>query len=305
MVNVIKMKNPAPGRMVGNLHVQIDGHGSPVVVLEAGIAASSLSWSLVQKKIAEFTTVVSYDRAGFGWSQAASMRCTAANAACQLRAMLKRLEVPGPYVLVGHSFGGLIARRFQQQYPKAVAGLVLVDPVLRSEWRQPDVNTRRKLAHGVHLSRRGAMLARLGIVGLTLKLLVTGSQRIPKLMARATAGKGAGVTDRLVGEVRKMPQEHWPAIAAHWSRSSSFLAMAEYLENLPLSTSHLDERRSLDDLPTVILSAKPQPEHEHDAALSTRGQNIVVPNSGHWILLDAPAAVVEAVRRVVLQVRTQ
>ena len=76
----------------------------------------------------------------------------------------------------------------------------------------------------------------------------------------------------------------------------SFEAMAGYLENLPLSASQLDEERSLSDLPLVVLSARTAiPEHAHDAALSTRGRHIVVPESGHWIQLDAPDTVVEAI----------
>jgi pimeloyl-ACP methyl ester carboxylesterase len=303
-----KKKIPAPGTLVecgcGRLHVHIEGQGRPVVVLEAGIAASSLSWWLVQKQVAAFTSVVSYDRAGFGWSDPATLRCTAASAACQLERMLGSNRLPGPYVLVGHSFGGLIVRRFQQQFPKKVAGMVLVDPVLRSEWRSPDVYGRRMLARGVMLSRRGALLARMGVVGLGLKLLLKGSRRIPKLLARASAGHVAGVTDRLVGQVRKIPAEHWPAIAGHWSRASSFRTMAEYLENLPVSAAHIDERRSLDDLPVAVLSASSASgEHERDAGLSTRGRRIVVENSGHWIQLDAPDAVVAAIADIVAQVR--
>jgi pimeloyl-ACP methyl ester carboxylesterase len=301
-------KIPAPGTMVeagsGSLHVCVQGQGRPVVVLEAGIAASSLSWSLVQQRIAAFTTVVSYDRAGFGWSDPACLRCTAASAACQLERLLESIGLSGPYVLAGHSFGGLIVRRFQQQFPKQVAGMVLVDPVLRSEWRSPDVYGRRMLTRGVRLSRRGALLARIGVVGLALKLLMKGSRRIPKLLARASAGRGAGAADRLVGEVRKMPAEHWPAIARHWSRPSSFLAMADYLGNLPVSAAHIDEKRSLDDLPIAVLSSSSAPgEHEREARLSTRGRHIVVPDSGHWIQLDAPDAVVAAVADIVAQVR--
>ena len=284
----------------------MEGSGGPTVVLEAGIAASSVSWALVQSRIAAITTVVSYDRAGFGWSDPPSLPCTAAHAACDLRRMLLDAALPGPYVLVGHSFGGLIARRFQQQFPHQVAGLVLVDPVVRAEWRDAAEPKRRMLAHGVLLSRRGAHLARLGVVGLALRMLTGGAQRVPKLLAKLSAGGRAGVADRLVGEVRKMPRELWPAIAQHWSQAQSFRTMADYLENLPRSAARLDERRSLDDLPVAVLSASKRiPEHEHDAGISTRGRHIVVAGSGHWIQLDAPDAVIDAVRHVVAEVRAR
>jgi pimeloyl-ACP methyl ester carboxylesterase len=286
------------------LHFQMEGQGSPLVVLEAGIAASSLSWCLVRPLVARFTTVLSYDRAGFGWSDAAPHTCTAADAAADLASLLDCCGAPGPYVLAGHSFGGLIARVFQEQHPDRVAGMVLVDPVVRSEWREASSERRRMLARGVMLSRRGAWLARAGVVRFALRMLTGGSTRIPKLLARASAGRGGSVTERLTGEVRKMPPELWPVIAAHWSRAQSFLAMANYLENLPRSVTQIDEARGCGDLPLVVLSAatasaKAVTEHRHDAALSTRGQHRLIPDSGHWLPLDAPEAVTEAIREVV------
>jgi pimeloyl-ACP methyl ester carboxylesterase len=298
---------PAPGTMVetgaSRLHVHIQGRGEPVVVLEAGIAASSLSWSLVQNRIAQMTTVLSYDRAGFGWSDPAPNRRTALDAAEDLAIMLERLRLAGPFILVGHSFGALIVRLFQQRWPDRVAGLVLVDPVVRSDWRDPNEQRRVMLARGVALSRRGAFLARIGVVRFALNLLTSGSHTFPRLLARASAGNGAGVTDRLVGEVRKMPRELWPAIAAHWSQERGFRAMADNLENLPRSVAQLDESAGMGDLPLIVLSAaKPLPEHEDDAKLSAKGRHIVVPESGHWMQLDAPDAVVEAVADIVAQV---
>jgi pimeloyl-ACP methyl ester carboxylesterase len=298
---------PPPARLIDiggrRLHADVRGKGSPAVVLEAGIAASSLTWCLVQNHIAEFTTAIAYDRAGFGWSDPPSHHCTAADAAHDLSLLLDRLKIDGPVVLAGHSFGGLIARVFEQSYPGRVAGLILVDPVARTEWRDPDEGRKRMLAHGVALSRRGAALAQLGVVGFALRLLLSGSRTIPKLLAKASAGKGASVTERLTGEVRKMPRELWPAIAAHWSEARCFRAMADSLEHLPESVSQIDETRPMSDLPVTVLSAatasaRAMEEHEHDARLSLRGQHLVVPNAGHWLQLDAPHAVIEAIRRV-------
>jgi pimeloyl-ACP methyl ester carboxylesterase len=285
------------------LHIGVQGRGNPTVILEAGIAASSLSWSLVVKQVAEFTTVVTYDRAGFGWSDPAPHACTALDSARDFGLLIDKAEINGPLVLVGHSFGGLIVRIFQQQNPAQVAGLVLVDAVSRDEWREPGEQRKRMLARGVMLSRRGELLARLGVVRLALNLLLSGSRTIPKILARVSAGRGAGVTERLTGEVRKMPRELWPAVAAHWSKARCFHAMANALENLPLSVTQLDENRSLGDLPVVVLSAAGAnaialSEHEHDSRLSTRGEHRIIANSGHWMQLDAPDVVVHAIRQV-------
>jgi pimeloyl-ACP methyl ester carboxylesterase len=291
------------------LHVQVEGAGRPTVVLESGIAASSLNWALVQKLVAGFTTVVSYDRAGLGWSDAPAHGCTAADAARDLAAVLERTQAAGPFVLVGHSFGGLIVRVFQQQYPERVAGMVLVDPVARVEWRELSGPRQKTLARGVRLSRRGAVLARLGVVRMALNALLGGSRLIPKLIARASAGRGAGVMERLTGEVRKMPQELWPAIASHWSEARCFLAMADALENLPRSVLQIEEGRPLGNTPLVVLSAStasPEAllEHQEESRLSTRGRHVLPAGAGHWIQLDDPRAVADAIERVVGIVRS-
>jgi pimeloyl-ACP methyl ester carboxylesterase len=299
------MAIPPPGRMIDigsrRLHVDVMGSGPARVLLESGLAATSVSWALVAKRVAEFATIITYDRAGLGWSDPAPDGATALDAARDLAAMLDRIELSGPLLFVGHSFGGLIGRIFQQRYPERVSGLILLDPVCRSEWRVPDEARRKTLAHGVLLSRRGELLARLGVVRLALFLVLKGARGMPKLLARASAGRGAELTERLTGEVGKMPPECWPVVASHWSRSRSFRTMANALENLPVSVAQLDENRSLGDLPVVVLSssntnAEGQREHEHDARLSTRGEHRIVPNTQHWLQLDAPEVVIEAIR---------
>ncbi len=288
------------------LHVQISGascYKGPTIILEAGLAATSLSWATVQPLIAKFARVASYDRAGLGWSDNAVAPSTALNAARDLRTLIDHAELRGPCILVGHSLGGLIVRIFQQQYPDQVAGLVLVDPVVRAEWREPSGQRRRMLARGVALSRRGAVLARAGIVRFALNLLLSGSRRVPGLLAKTFAGRASGVASRLTGEIRKIPREHWPVIAANWSEERAFRTMADYLWNLPLSASQLDEHRNLGRLPITVLSAgnasaEAIAEHQHDAGLSTRGEHVVVHGTGHWINLDAPEIIAKAVRDI-------
>ncbi len=285
------------------LHVNVTGSGTPVVIFEAGAAATSLSWPLVAPQIAKLTTVVTYDRDGLGWSDRASGCYTALDSAEDLAVLLERIPVEGPVVMVGHSFGGLIARVFEQRNPGRVAGMVLVDPVVRAGWREMNPT----LARGVMLSRRGALLARMGVVRVALGLLMSGSRAIPKLVGRVSAGNGAGVMERLAGEVRKIPRELWPAIAYHWSQPKSFQTMADTLESLPVSVTQIDESKTLGDMPVVVLSAasasaKDLAEHEHDARLTTRGRHIVVPSTGHWMQLDAPEAIVEAVESVLSRV---
>lgn len=108
--------------------------GAPAVLLEAGLAADHSAWAQVQQGAAPFARICSYDRAGRGASDPGPAPRDAAAAAADLRALLDAAGVPGPYVLVGHSFGGLFARRFAADNPAAVAGVVLVDAVHEGWW---------------------------------------------------------------------------------------------------------------------------------------------------------------------------
>ena len=122
---------PPPGEMVDvggyKLHLFCLGSGSPTVVLEAGLGDNWLSWGLVQEKIAGFTHVCAYDRAGLGWSESSRGSLTTPQVAESLHTLLINAGVPGPYILVGHSLGGITIRSFAHQYPENVVGMVLVD----------------------------------------------------------------------------------------------------------------------------------------------------------------------------------
>jgi alpha/beta hydrolase fold len=122
---------PAPGKLIDigicKLHIHETGSGEPTVILDAGTGCNSLSWALVQPEIAKFTRVCSYDRAGYGWSEESSTDRTSSNIVDELHLLLKNADIPGPYILVGHSFGGLNARLYASRYPKEVVGVILVD----------------------------------------------------------------------------------------------------------------------------------------------------------------------------------
>lgn len=291
-------RQPPPGRFAGGLHVRVTGRGGPPVLLEAGIAASSVSWRLVERELEQSTTVVAYDRAGFGWSPAASTPRTMANLVEELTRMLEQCGVEGPFVVVAHSFGGLLARHFAAAHPGLVRALVLVDPLEPCEWNPLAAEKARRLEAGVRLSRRGALLARFGLVRLGLDLLAGGARVLPKLLARATGGEGRSLPDRLVGEIRKLPPEAWPAVRSHWSLPRSFRTMAEYLARLP---EYCALRVAASAVPVTVLSAgstAPEVREAHRrTAEASGGGHVLASASGHWIQLDQPGLVVEAVRR--------
>jgi pimeloyl-ACP methyl ester carboxylesterase len=111
------------------LHVQMAGHGGPSVVLESGLGGMSSAWGWIQPETAKFSRVFSYDRGGLGWSGPDIKPKSATLTAQRLRTVLQLSCVPPPYVLVGHSMGGLFIRVFADHYPGEVAGMVLLDAV--------------------------------------------------------------------------------------------------------------------------------------------------------------------------------
>jgi pimeloyl-ACP methyl ester carboxylesterase len=306
------MRFPAPGRRVragtGLLHCVEHGLGSPTVVLEAGISASSVSWRPVQAELARSFRVLAYDRAGLGWSQRSRTPRTLPNLCRELEQMLAASGTPPPYILVGHSFGGLLLRHFAAHAPGLVAGLVLVDPLEPAEFCPCTEQQAYRLRKGAMLSRRGALLARFGVVRFGLDLLTSGSTFLPKILSRVSSGKGSSVTDRLVGEVRKLPKELWPMVKAHWCQPRSFSTMAEYLQRLPETCALPLDYSALRDKPLIVISAERTATHilaeqRATAALSEHGRHIVAEGSGHWVQLDRPDVVIAAVKEIADGVR--
>ena len=111
-----------------NLNMLVGGEGAPTVVFEAGFGAGLTSWSIVQSNIAKFARTVSYDRAGIAQSEAGPKPRAAKQIARELHTALQNAGIGPPYVLVGHSFGGIYVRVFADMYPKEVTGMVLIDP---------------------------------------------------------------------------------------------------------------------------------------------------------------------------------
>ena len=124
-------ENPVPGQLVDvgvfKMHLYCTGEGNPAVILAAGLDDFSIFWSQVQSEIAKVTRVCSYDRAGLGWSEANPSPRTSGNMVKELHALLYNAGVDGPYVMVGHSFGGALTRLYAHQYPGEVAAMILVD----------------------------------------------------------------------------------------------------------------------------------------------------------------------------------
>ena len=124
---------PPIGKLVDiggyKLHLNTSGEGNITVICDAGLSGTSLGWSLVQAEASKFARVCSYDRAGYSWSDPSPLERTSVNIARELYALLKKANIPGPYILIGHSFGGANVLIFADLYPEETLGVILVDSV--------------------------------------------------------------------------------------------------------------------------------------------------------------------------------
>jgi len=161
---------PPPGHLVDidgcRMHLQTEGSGPTTVILETGLGGMSSAWGWIQPATSRFSRVVSYDRTGLGWSEADTAPRTARLAVRRLRDILRCSHLSPPYILVGHSMGGLFMRVFADRHPEEVAGMVLVDASHPDQQlRSPAIDTHMR--SGFRILRLVPLLARLGYIRLT------------------------------------------------------------------------------------------------------------------------------------------
>lgn len=303
-----RRKFAAPGMMVkipgAEMHVSRLGNGSPHVILEAGIAASSINFRPLQASLAAMTSVYSYDRAGFGWSTCESRSCTLARITDDLHALLQAMQIPRPYILVGHSFAGYITRAYANRFPDELAGLVLVDPLTPEEWISPTSSQRWSLRGGIWFSRAGGVLATLGVVRFCLWLLQRGNSATPKSILAIFGSKATQTVGHILSELLKLPPEAVRVIRARWSTPKFFWTMAAYIKSLPKCAAELQGLQYPRQISVTVLSGSHQPpvrlnEHADIATHSVQGKHIIAEKSRHWIHLDQPELIVDAVHEMI------
>lgn len=292
-----------------SLYAERMGTGSPAVVFDAALGASSLSWALVQPEIARHTLTLSYDRAGLGRSQRGPAPRTASRIVDELRVLLDRCRIAPPFILVGHSFGGMTARLFAARYRTEMAGLVLVDAPDPREWARMSPENRKKLETGAWLARRGAWAARLGIAHAVSWMARAGAIRAARRLSTSwSGGTLRGRTDYLLAPLGKLPPELRRVAPKAWVRPRFYEALASQMENLPESAEEIANAGGLGSLPLAVLtashpSAQRLREQEEAARLSTLGTHRIAEASGHWIPVDEPALVIAAVLDILEQAR--
>jgi pimeloyl-ACP methyl ester carboxylesterase len=278
------------------------GTGTPIVLLESGVAASSLSWALVQPAVAAFARVCAYDRAGLGWSDAPSRPRSFERIVDELCTLADHIGPGQKFVLVGHSFGTFVVRAFAMRRPEQVAGLVLVDPA--TEWLTMTAQRARLLWGGRQMSRVGALLAHLGVVRACLALLTGGAPGAPRQFVKIFGSTTAHTLERLVGEVRKLPPELHPTIRALWCQPKCFHSMGDHMLTLQRDIALIAKVKAPRDIPMVVISGFHQPAeqlaaHRQIANASDHGRHVIASQSAHWIQFDEPGLIIGAIKDLV------
>ena len=291
-------KYPAPGQLVDiggyKLHINCIGQGSPTVILEAGQGDYSLIWAYVQPEVAKTNRVCSYDRAGYGWSEPSSNPRTANVEMEELHTLLVNANVLGPYVLVGHSLGGMLMRVYAHNYPDEVVGMVLVDSYHEERpIRNPEVTTLTQEMAGQF--RTFALLSSAGIMALA-------PQSIPNrgLPEDAYAQYQAITATTAYFETFNVEIFATPASAAE----ARALHMNSF-DNMPLiviSPGQWDVIASFSDAENQQLWTAFQAQQSELVALSSVSKQIIAEQSGHDIQLDQPDIVINAIREIVEEV---
>ncbi len=305
----------APGRLVDvggfRLHVLSTGGLTPPVVFDAALGGSSISWTFVQPRVSAFARAITYDRAGFGWSDAGPLPRTAGRAADELRVLLDKAGERPPFVVVGHSFGGLVMRIFAARYRADVSGIVLVDPAQPEDWLTPAPRDQARIDRGARLCRQGAIASRLGLARVVSGLVGLGAigpaRRIVDAISRGDIGAD---TDWLLAPLWKLPPAARRPLRTFWTKPKFYDALGSQIATISTSA-----RETLDaaaagfgDVPLVTISMTNPGDHrlrqqEALARLSTRGHHVIASHSGHWIPLDEPDVIVRAISAILEEAR--
>jgi pimeloyl-ACP methyl ester carboxylesterase len=269
---------PPPGELIDvgghRLHLHCTGSGSPTVVLEPGHGGSSSDFGWITPAVARDTRVCVYDRAGRGWSDATDGPQDGAHIAADLRTLLERADVPGPYVLAGHSFGGLYVQSFAAQFPDQVAGMVLLDSTAPNPSAAPPTDP-----GSYSLGRRIAVL-------------------VP-----AVAHLGAGRLANPFSYGTLPPRDRDEARA----NSSTARHLASWIEELlaaSASARQASSLTSLDSKPLIVLTADTGNDAKHHSAqeqmaeLSTNSAHRLAHDTTHQTLLADEADSAEAVKAI-------
>jgi pimeloyl-ACP methyl ester carboxylesterase len=301
------------------------GHGSPTVILSAGLEAWSVWWWGVQPPLAKRTRVCAWDRAGWGFSSPSPEPQDIVHTTADLDLALTRAGIRGPYVMVGHSLGGLESLRFSDLHRQSVVGMVLVDPEIPDraaveERIAPQLGTMSRAS--VEQTVKGLQNCAAELRGSTLKRGAPEFERCTATLAALDPRLRAAIARLNADPARLLTQASTEK--EHFADSREVINAQRRYGDMPLIvlTAGRDESSILSAMPPGTSGASTPEElaefrkqialflrdgwgagHDAYAALSTRGRNQVVPDSGHNIPINKPEVVISAVIEVLDEIR--
>ena len=279
-----------PGSLISvgthRMHIFCQGKGDSTVVVDTGLGAISLEWSHIQKAIAKHTRICLYDRAGYGHSEPGPLPRTSSYIVDELYKLLTQAKIKGPYILVGHSFGGYTMQLFASRYPQLTAGVVLVDSSHMNQYSRffaPPINVKTAPTNN---------LGRLSIVSFAMPSL---HPNLPE-----------DVRDEVMMLMLRQPMRY---------------AMAYEFYNFRQSANEVKHGGKFPDIPLIVLTRgkRVYPESQKGdlmkelwmqlqselAELSHYSAHIIAKKSGHYIHLDQPQLVIDAILMIVDVVEKQ
>ncbi|MCK6583365.1 MAG: alpha/beta hydrolase [Anaerolineales bacterium] len=298
---------PAPGKLVdvnGHLmHIHCMGSGSPTVVIDAGNGSFSVEWTPIQQEVSQFTRVCTYDRSGYGWSEAGPQPRDGAQVVSELHDLLRAAGEAGPYLLVGHSLGGVHVRLFAAQYPNEVAGLILIDtayPLTITPEFEMQMQSSIGFYQAMNLMTNSGLMRILGPLG--------GEDSMP-----ATARKLPADLQEIYLNLLLDPNQYVTAIAEMQALPQTFertseLTIGEHpFGNLPLIVLTAGKTSAPGSTPfneQYVPVSDSQIEFQLELARqSSRGEQRVIAESSHSVHLDTPDEVLRAIRDMLEVIR--
>lgn len=284
---------PPPGRLydIGGykLHLNCTGRGRPTIVLDAGAPGWSIHWSAVQKEVAKFARVCTWDRAGYGWSEPGPQPRTARQSAVELHKLLRVAGEKGPFILAGHSFGGYVVRHFADEFRPEVAGVALIDAAHEQQWER-----------------------------------LPGARQ---MLEASFPGRRESIAKARAGQLKREDYNDPPSpdtLAAYqfaWLRAQTHETALAEQQTAFESARQTGQTKPLGNIPLVVLSAgnsfawfispteanQPMIKKLNSiwmelqtelARLSTRSQHIISEKSTHGLNREEPGVVVDALRKI-------
>ena len=275
-----------PGKLVDVngriMHIHCIGNKSPTIILDSGAGGFSLEWRNIQKSLSPYARVCAYDRAGYGWSDMGTLPRTTKKITHELHTLLQNAGIHGPYIIVGHSFGGFTAQYFARIFDDEIVGIVLVDSSHEEQvYRLPE-NGKDVVRRSLHQNRRNL------------------------------------ITRPLMHE--HFPDEVAAVALQLMSRWTALLTWREEMANYALSSRELRDVHTMPllDIPVVVLTRgrRVWPKTPYGDAmeaawkelqedlnyLSGNSTQLIAENSGHIIHLDEPKLVIDAIHDVLAYV---